>query len=173
MLLLAESLKYLVSCFGDFQTHHNFWFLLLLLNIDYSKTPFTRYKPLYNWLVQQENACIHDTASCQTSCYNRLYEFNMFDSCNPTSDHSHCVYKLTTGCTTGCVVYMQLYSCSCSRNSNNVLSNIHIYTVKWYIRQWNSTLTLLVGRQEGHPACKNWVVGCWHGYVAGSRCRFA
>ena len=26
-----------------------------------------------------------------------------------------------------------------------------------------SALTLLVGRQEGHPACKNWVVGCWHG----------
>ena len=26
-----------------------------------------------------------------------------------------------------------------------------------------SSLTLLVGRQEGHPACKNWVVGCWRG----------
>ena len=26
-----------------------------------------------------------------------------------------------------------------------------------------SALTLLVGRQEGHPACKNWVVGCWRG----------
>ena len=24
-----------------------------------------------------------------------------------------------------------------------------------------SALALLVGRQEGHPACKNWVVGCW------------
>jgi len=28
-------------------------------------------------------------------------------------------------------------------------------------------------RQEGHPACKNWVVGCWHGYLSGARCRFA
>jgi len=36
-----------------------------------------------------------------------------------------------------------------------------------------SALTLLVGRQEGHPACKNWVVGYWCGYVSGSRCRFA
>jgi len=26
-----------------------------------------------------------------------------------------------------------------------------------------SALTLLVGWQEGHPACKNWVVGCWRG----------
>jgi len=30
-----------------------------------------------------------------------------------------------------------------------------------------SALTLLVGRQEGHLPCKNWVVGCWHGYVSG------
>jgi len=36
-----------------------------------------------------------------------------------------------------------------------------------------SALTLLVGRQEGHPACKNWVVGCWHGYLSGARCRLA
>ena len=37
-----------------------------------------------------------------------------------------------------------------------------------------SALTLLVGRQEGHPACKkNRVVGCWHGYLSGARCRLA
>ena len=46
-------------------------------------------------------------------------------------------------------------------------------------------LTLLVGRQEGHPACKKlsggvlaWlsngsVVRCWHGYLSGARCRLA
>jgi len=33
----------------------------------------------------------------------------------------------------------------------------------------NGALTLLVGLQEGHPACKNWVVGCWHGYLSGAR----
>jgi len=33
-----------------------------------------------------------------------------------------------------------------------------------------SALTLLVGRQEGHPACKKWVVGCWRGYLSGARC---
>jgi len=26
-----------------------------------------------------------------------------------------------------------------------------------------SALTLLVGWQDGHQACKNWVVGCWRG----------
>jgi len=37
-----------------------------------------------------------------------------------------------------------------------------------------SALTLLVGRQEGHPACKkNRVVGCWRGYLSGVRCRLA
>ena len=36
-----------------------------------------------------------------------------------------------------------------------------------------SALTLLVGWQEGHPACKNWVVGCWHGCLSGARCRLA
>ena len=37
-----------------------------------------------------------------------------------------------------------------------------------------SALTLLVGQQEGHPAWKkNWVVGCWCGYLSGARCRLA
>ena len=36
-----------------------------------------------------------------------------------------------------------------------------------------SALTLLVGRQEGRPACKNRVVGCWHGYLSGARCTLA
>ena len=36
-----------------------------------------------------------------------------------------------------------------------------------------SAFTVLVGRQKGHPACKNWVVGCWRGYLSGARCRLA
>ena len=35
-----------------------------------------------------------------------------------------------------------------------------------------SALTLLVGRQEGHPACKK-TVGCWRDYLSGARCRLA
>ena len=30
-------------------------------------------------------------------------------------------------------------------------------------------LTLLVGRQEEHPACKNWVMRCWGGYLSGAK----
>jgi len=45
----------------------------------------------------------------------------------------------------------------------NITHNFHAF----------SALTLLVGQQEGHLACKNWVVGCWRGYLTGVRCRFA
>ena len=34
-----------------------------------------------------------------------------------------------------------------------------------------SPLISLVGRQEEHPACKNWVMWCWCGYLSGARCR--
>ena len=36
-----------------------------------------------------------------------------------------------------------------------------------------SALTLLVGWQEGHPACKKLSGGCWCGYLSGARCRLA
>jgi len=32
-------------------------------------------------------------------------------------------------------------------------------------------LTLLVGHQEDHPACKNWAMRCWCGYLSAARCR--
>jgi len=34
-----------------------------------------------------------------------------------------------------------------------------------------SALTLLVGCQEEHPACKTWVMRCWCGYLLGARYR--
>ena len=34
-----------------------------------------------------------------------------------------------------------------------------------------SALTLLVGRQEEHPACKNWLMRCWCGYLSVARRR--
>ena len=35
-----------------------------------------------------------------------------------------------------------------------------------------SALMLLVGRQEEHAACKNWVVRYWHGYLSGAMCKW-
>jgi len=34
-----------------------------------------------------------------------------------------------------------------------------------------SALTLLVGREEEHPACRNWVMSCCCGYLSGARFR--
>jgi len=34
-----------------------------------------------------------------------------------------------------------------------------------------SALTILVGRQEEHPASKNWLMRCWCGYLSAARCR--
>jgi len=34
-----------------------------------------------------------------------------------------------------------------------------------------SAFTLLAGRQEEHPSCKNWVMRCWCGYMSGARYR--
>ena len=35
--------------------------------------------------------------------------------------------------------------------------------IGWFFFIAFSALTLLVGQQEGHPACKKRVVGCWRG----------
>jgi len=44
----------------------------------------------------------------------------------------------------------------------------------FFVCVWNifSGLTLLVGWQEGHLACKNWVVRYWHSYLSGARCKW-
>jgi len=47
-----------------------------------------------------------------------------------------------------------------SRNYTHTQLNVNISNVLLASFAF-SALTLLVGWQEGHPACKNWVVGCW------------
>ena len=42
--------------------------------------------------------------------------------------------------------------------------------VVYYVFIAFSAMTLLVGCQEEHPACKNWLMRCWCGYLSGSRC---
>ena len=69
----------------------------------------------------------------------------------------------------------------CSWEGNLTGHAMH-YRLQWFIRLLSrglqcfdgafSALTLLVGRQEGHSACKK-VVRCWHGYLSGARCRLA
>jgi len=49
---------------------------------------------------------------------------------------------------------------------------MHLYIISVYVNAF-SALTLLVGRHEGIRHVKYWVVGCWHGYLSETRCRFA
>jgi len=56
------------------------------------------------------------------------------------------------------------------RQNRNSLLLQHIQSLQWpsvLRRCW------LVGWQEEYPTWKNWVVGCWHGYLFGARCRLA
>ena len=52
-------------------------------------------------------------------------------------------------------------------------NGIKIIIITEVVSKAFSALTLLVGRQEGHPACKNWAVGCWRGYLSAARCKLA
>ena len=47
----------------------------------------------------------------------------------------------------------------------------HLLYVCFFLCCAFGALTLLVGRQEEHPACRNWVMGCWCGCLSGARCR--
>jgi len=55
------------------------------------------------------------------------------------------------------------FICNNSNNNNNNLYGLNTAF---------SALMLSVGWQEGHPACKNWVVRYWHGYLSGARCNW-
>ena len=52
-----------------------------------------------------------------------------------------------------------------------LVSSYNTYFVFFHIWDYSSiALTLLVGCQEDHLACKNWVMGCCCGYLSGARC---
>ena len=68
------------------------------------------------------------------------------------------------------ISYMQLLCCAIAMNMwsfcfqvISVFKSRHFCDRGWQADCAFSALTLLVGRQEGHPACKKRVVGCWRG----------
>jgi len=81
---------------------------------------------------------------------------------------NRCAYSMLNSriCALSCMVSFMCFHCP---HSVHCLILLCQYQTKWVF----SALTLFFGRQEGHPACKNWVVGCWHGYLSGARCRLA
>ena len=99
-------------------------------------------------------------------CWCAIDTPRMFDSTTSTS------CSVPTTCT-----WSWLHVFCSSRNENSSLSG------KWTVGLESvlllycivafSALTLLVGWQEGHPACKKLSGGCWRGYLSGERCRLA
>ena len=73
------------------------------------------------------------------------------------------LWKLTYLSTTLVGKVMQLVVSVCPPNYN-----LHLLSRR---QSWLQQLdTVLVGRQEEHPACKNWVMRHWR-YLSGARCR--
>jgi len=53
----------------------------------------------------------------------------------------------------------------CATSVPNIVHMFSLYILPTFF-VFNA-LTLLVGHQEEHPACKNRVIMCWHGYLSG------
>jgi len=56
----------------------------------------------------------------------------------------------------------------CATSVPNVVQMFSLYILSTFFAF--NALTLLVWHQEEHPACKNGVIRCWHGYLSGVRC---
>ena len=68
----------------------------------------------------------------------------------------------------GCGIYFSFKSV----RGDSAGTSLYIFSLRHELIAF-SALTLLVGRQEGHPACTNRVAGCWRGYLSGAMCRLA
>jgi len=58
----------------------------------------------------------------------------------------------------------------CATSVPNVVQMFSLYILSTFFAF--NALTLLVWHQEEHPACKNGVIRCWHGYLSGVRCNW-
>ena len=88
-----------------------------------------------------------------------------------SGDHAYLPYWVSL---TVNVWWLCVYCYLCSTTSmclHFVLDRLHHVICMHYIDTAFIALTLLVGHQEEHPACKNWVMECWCGYLSGARCR--
>jgi len=74
--------------------------------------------------------------------------------------------------------YNEMSQRQTSASSPQLMSCWGFSRARWHKDDYNtinhnilSALTLLVGWQERHLACKNWVVRYWCGYLSGTRCK--
>ena len=63
---------------------------------------------------------------------------------------------------------------SCPKDRSNVNISILLHVLHWPFSASPSVLwRCWLGGRKGIRPVKNWVVGCWRGYLSGARCRLA
>ena len=86
-----------------------------------------------------------------------------------TKSSKYACFRFFTYCCLFCIVKPLFtrfcFLLNCVKTLEMIISSLAMLTYTF------SALTLLVGRQEGHPTRKNWVVRYWHGYLSGARCK--
>jgi len=60
----------------------------------------------------------------------------------------------------------------CIENSEEIWRN-DVYSGLYWTARPSVLWRCWLGGRKGIRPVKNWVVGCWHGYVSGARCRLA
>jgi len=67
-----------------------------------------------------------------------------------------------------------LHQCAtCQAIGKAIFAGLCYFNLLLWLVSFFNALTLLVGWQEGHPACKIRVMECWCGCLSGVRCRLA
>ena len=55
----------------------------------------------------------------------------------------------------------------------DLVMNIDLYLIRVVWSAFSALTHCWLGGRKGIRPVKNWVVGCWHGYLSGARCRLA
>jgi len=144
------------------------------------------------WVFSSSSAAHFCSLCCSLCCVDASsslsHEFSWhnlrtcaFSFCFSDSRYSMCPENATITCDTNLLcplLHQSLYFNFLVRSVHSTgglvfyLSYFFVYLFYLYSRCAFSELTLLVGRQEEYPACKNWVIRCWCGYLSVVRCRF-
>ena len=103
------------------------------------------------------------------SCFSKIQiGFSFLVPAHPGSPRKRPVKRV-------CVCVGGLNNVHISSRVNCVHETLYLYyvigRVKVKVNFAFSAVTLLVGHQEEHPACKNRVMRCWCRYLSGVRCR--
>jgi len=59
----------------------------------------------------------------------------------------------------------------CVKWFRRLVSLLNGFYLLW-LKLFFLAFTALVGCQKEHPACKNWVMRCWRGYLSAVRCKW-